>query len=397
MKTVLSIGAGPLQAPAIRKARALGFQVFAVDGNPRAVGAGDCDVFRAIDIKDQDACCRFAHEAGVDGVFTAATDVGVLTGAWIAEQLGLAGLRYATARRLKNKSSVRTRWAEAGVTNDFRFVEIDDLTKAVLLCRNVGFPLIVKPVDGSGSKGVRRVDRVEEVESAVSEALNHSQVRRAMAESFVEGSEYGVESFVIGSVPHVLAVMKKTMTKPPVYAELGHVCPSDLSPDIEMRLRAKVEQAIAALGIECGSVNMDVIVDRSGEVSIVDIGGRMGGNLIGSHIVPLSTGIDVLAAVVQAAVGQVPLLQPVHRRFIATRLLDFPPGVILDIKDLKAIQARPEVRDVVLTVEPGSTVRPYVTNQDACGYVVVEGSSIVDAEQLAREVRDVVQTHFVMG
>lgn len=122
-------------------------------------------------------------------------------------------------------------------------------------------------------------------------------------EPFINGVEYGVESFVCNGEIHILAVMKKWMTKPPHYAELGHAVPSGLPVEIENKIRGCVAKAIEVLEINFGSVNMDLLLTEEGSVHIVDIGARMGGNLIGSHIIPMGTGVDYIGNIVRASVG----------------------------------------------------------------------------------------------
>ena len=107
MKKLLVIGAGFLQQFVIRKAKQLGYYTIAVDGNPHAVGFADADEYGVVDIVDEQAVCAFAKEHTVDGVLTAATDYGVLSAAYTAQELGLPGIRYAAAKRIKNKYEVR--------------------------------------------------------------------------------------------------------------------------------------------------------------------------------------------------------------------------------------------------------------------------------------------------
>ena len=151
---------------------------------------------------------------------------------------------------------------------------------------------MMKPVDGSGSRGASKVEKAEDFAKAAEFAMSGSITHRAVAEPFIDGKEYGVESFVDNGEIHVLAVMQKDMTKPPYYAELGHAIPSGLSDEVEAKVKTCVYRAICALGINHGSVNMDLLITKAGNVHIVDIGARMGGNLIGSHIIPAGTGIE---------------------------------------------------------------------------------------------------------
>src|SRR5699024_5180333 len=154
------------------------------------------------------------------------------------------------------------------------------------------------PSDGSGSKAARRVNSNLELKDACNDAIQSSLIGKALIEDFISGNEYGVESYVYNGKVHVLGVMGKYMTNPPNYAELGHYIPSRLA--IENKVNRIAKKAIEVLGVNFGGVNMDILVTKDNRICIVDIGGRMGGNLIGSHIIPKGTGIDYLDLLVRA-------------------------------------------------------------------------------------------------
>lgn len=128
------------------------------------------------------------------------------------------------------------------------------------------------------------------------------------------------------------------MTQPPFYAELGHAIPSGLSPELEIKVKNCVKKALIALGVNHGSVNMDLLITDSGEVHIIDIGARMGGNLIGSHIIPMGTGIDYMGNMIRAAVGDKTSWGPASKAEpVATKLLALTPGIVKKLPDLEKI------------------------------------------------------------
>ena len=126
----------------------------------------------------------------------------------------------------------------------------------------------------------------------IQEVINGSFNGRALIETFIEGQEYGIESFVYNGKVHILAIMKKNMTNLPYRSELGHSTPSELPREIESKIEEIVSRLIREIGIKNGPVNMDMILSKENEPYIVDVGARMGGNAITSHIVPQSKGID---------------------------------------------------------------------------------------------------------
>lgn len=388
MKRLLVIGAGFLQTFVIKKAKELGYYVVVVDGNPHAEGFEFADTYRCIDIVDEETCLHFAKKEQIDGVLTAATDYGVLTASYIAENMDIPGLKYKTAQLIKNKYLVRKMLYENKVDDTEQAYEITEDTDIVTLASLLTYPIMIKPCDGSGSRGVSRVDHPAEVLKACKCAMDSSITHKAEIESFINGKEYGVESLVVNGEIHVLAVMKKNMTKPPYYAELGHAIPCGLSSEMEVRIRAIVKKAIAVLGIDHGSVNMDLLITETGKIHIIDIGARMGGNLIGSHIVPYGTGIDYMGNMIRNAIGDsVNLVSLGVGNNVVTRLLALKPGRILKIPDIQNIAQKYGV-EIYHHMHVDDVINEYHSNLDGYGYIVSKDDDFDKAETKAEQALD---------
>ena len=224
MKSLLMLGGGFLQCYVIKKAKQLGYRVLVLDAASNAMGFKLADDYAVINIVDEDACLKYAKEHNVDGVLTAATDFSVLTMSRIAQEMGLPGINYEAAKRIKNKAAVRKCLFDAKADDTGYSFEINSLKEASKILPHVKFPVMMKPCDGSGSRGASRVDRAEDFEEACKFAMNGSITHRAVAEPFVVGKEYGVESFVDKGEIHVLGIMQKEMTLPPFYAPTTAFC-----------------------------------------------------------------------------------------------------------------------------------------------------------------------------
>lgn len=384
------LGGGFLQKYVIRKAKTLGYYVLCLDADPNAVGFAIADEHAVINIVDEEACLAYARDKQVDGVLTAATDFSVLTMSRIAEELHLPGINYQSAKVIKNKALVRKRLFEANADDTGISYEIDSVDDIADILPKIKFPVMMKPVDGSGSRGASKVEKTEDFVKAAVFAMNGSITHRAVAEPFIEGKEYGVESFVDNGVIHVLGVMQKDMTLPPYYAELGHAIPSGLTPELETKVKLCVYRAIFALGVNHGSVNMDLLITNEGNVHIVDVGARMGGNLIGSHIIPMGTGIDYMGNMIRAAVGDATNWKPEWQpKPVATKLLALTPGIIKKLPNFDQIAAEYNVQ-IEHHLHVGDTITPYRTNLDGCGYVVAHDIDVELSIALASEVRNII-------
>lgn len=385
MKKILIIGAGFLQDFVICKARMMGYETYTVDADPNAVGFKHADHHSVINIVDEKACLAYAREHQIDGVLTAATDYGVLTAAFIAQDMGIPGLKYEVAQLIKNKYKVRKCLYENHVDDTEQAYEVYEDTNIEQLAEKLTYPVMVKPCDGSGSRGASRVDKADDLKQACEYAMAGSITRRAEIETFIKGKEYGAESLVVNGEVHVLGVMQKWMTEPPYYAELGHSIPNDLKPDVEAKVRMCVKKAIKALNINFGSINMDMLITEDGKVYIIDIGARMGGNMIGPCIIPYGTGVDYMAAMIQNTVGDSVNLNAGEHGAVATKLLAFDAGVVKMLPDMKKVETQYGV-EIYHHMEVGMKVNEYHTNLDGCGYIVAKAETREKAVEKAEKV-----------
>lgn len=368
----------------------MGYYTLALDRNPDSVGFAYANGYRVIDIIDQEACLEFARENEIDGVITPATDYGVLSAAYIAQHMNLPGLDNHVAKAVKDKYVVRRTLWENKIDDISQFYEIDKIDKLQGIRSSLQYPLMVKPCDGSGSKAVRRVDDFGQLKIACDEAIQVSLVGKALIEDYIIGAEYGVESFVHHGQVYILGVMGKNMASPPDYAELGHYMPSNL--DIEEKVREVIKTAVKALKINFGSVNFDLLITKDKRVCIVDVGARMGGNLIGSHVIPLGSGIDYLENLVKAAVGDpVDLRQWRAGLNIATRLLALSPGRVVGLPNFVGIEQKYHAK-IYHLLNVGDVINQYHNNLDGCGYVIVTANTIEEAQQRAEKVRCIIDT-----
>lgn len=393
MKKILILGAGYLQQFAIKKAKELGYYVLAIDQNHDAVGFKYADEYKIINIIDEEACLEYAMDKDIDGVITVATDYGVLTSSYISQELNIPGLNYDSARIIKNKYLTRKVLYENNVDDISQFYEINAISELESIIFKIKYPVIVKPADGSGSKGIQRVGNKEELYNACQEALNISLIKKILIEDFIKGSEYGVESFVIDEEVHVLGTITKEMTSPPYYSELGHSMPSNLNN--EEYVKKIVKQAIKSLEINFGAVNMDVLITNDGRVCIVDVGARMGGNLIGSHLIPRALEYDYMANLIKASCSDsVVKPNPVVINSVATNLLALSPGKIKKIPDFKKISEEYNL-EIFFNKLEGDCINKYRNNLDGCGYILSSGGLSENLTSNIKKVKGIIDNEII--
>lgn len=300
-KKLAIIGASYLQKPLVEKCRELGVYSICFAWEEGAVCKELCDKFYPISIVDKDAILKVCREEGIDAVTTIASDVAVLTVNYVAEQMGLIGNPDKYSQTATNKYLMRQCFMENGVPSP-KFCLTDG--EGPMAISTFRFPVIVKPTDRSGSRGVEKVEKQNDLQEAITRACKESFQQKAVIEEFVEGREISVESISFEGKHYVLQITDKVTTDAPFFVELEHHQPSTLPVDIKSRVKAIVLNALTALHIQYGASHAELKITKDGDIRVIEIGARMGGDFIGSDLVKLSTGYDFLKGVIDVAFGE---------------------------------------------------------------------------------------------
>ena len=308
MKKLAVIGANEFQEPLIRRAKELGFETHVFAWAAGDVGEAAADVFHPISIVEKEEIWQVCRELGVAACCSIGSDLATHTVNYVQRRLGNPCNPERTDLVATNKYEMRRALLAAGVPCP-RFLLAEDAPAPEALA-GMTWPLIVKPTDRSGSRGIYKVADYEALNAAVPAAAAQSFEKRAVIEEFLEGDEYSAEGVSFAGEHHILALTKKYTTGAPHFIETGHAEPADISRDVRDRLEADIRRALDALGIAYGASHTEFKLSPDGAARIIEIGARMGGDCIGSDLVYLSTGVDFVAAVIDAALGREPDLTP---------------------------------------------------------------------------------------
>lgn len=299
-ETVAVVGASYLQRPLVEKAKEMGLRVLCFAWAEGAVCKNICDVFYPISIVDKENILDVCRKENINGVCTIASDVAAPTVAYVAEKMGLKGNSYDSALKAHDKMYMRVAFSEHGIPcpKFWQVKSIDDIRKEEL-----AFPLIVKPVDRSGSLGVTKVESVENLNAAIKCACENSFRKAAIVEQFVYGREVSVEFISYDGIHYPLAITDKVTTGAPHFVEIAHHQPSTLPSETKERLYSITKNALDALDVTNGASHSEYKITEDGEIFIIETGARMGGDFIGSDLVRLSTGYDFVKGVIEVALG----------------------------------------------------------------------------------------------
>lgn len=390
---LLVLAAGPLQLPAIHVARRLGIEVIALDGDPSAPGLGLADSARVVNILDVEACLKVAREVRPDGVIHICSEVAMPALGAINDELCLKGPGRTTVMNATNKEAMRRAFAAAGAPSP-RCHGICTEAEALSAARDFVGPVIVKPARNSGSRGVSRVDDPRDesaVVAAFRRAFTESRDPAAVIEEFIDGPEFSVEILVWHGVERVLAVTDKQTTGSPYFVETGHSQPTRLPAAARQKVVVAALQGVRALGITWSAAHAEVKLSPTGPF-LVEIGARLGGDFITTELVPRSTGIDMVAAAVRLALGEVPDLTPLHLpQGAAIRYLRPKPGRVRTILGAVEAASMPGVRVVNVSVKAGDIVPPITSSLSRVGHVIAEGRNVEEAVDNAEAARNAIR------
>lgn len=309
-----------MQQPLVERAKEMGLRTICFAWPEGAVCKDLCDTFYPVSITQKEEILRICRKEQIDGVCTIASDVAAPTVAYVAEQMGLTGNSYEASVKAHDKHRMREALVAAGVDCPaFRVVNgLEDERMRGLgdeRMRGLELPLIVKPTDRSGSLAVTKVTKEEELEPAVKKALEVSLAHEAMIEEYIEGREISVEMISCRGIHYALQITDKVTTGAPHFVELAHHQPADLSPEMREHIFAITRKALDALGLTEGASHSEYKITTGGRIVVMEIGGRMGGDFIGSDLVRLSTGYDFVEGVIRVALGEIihPEPKPIGR------------------------------------------------------------------------------------
>lgn len=300
-KKLAILGASYLQVPLILKAKSLGLETHCFSWEEGAVAKDVVDYFYPISVTEKELILQKCQEIGVNGILTIASDLPVPTIAYVAEKMSLNGNSQRSAFISTNKSAMRMAFATRNLPIPLFFSE-----KEISKKEEIPFPLIVKPTDRSGSRGIKIVHSKDELNEAIRNAKNISLTKEVIIESFIEGREISVETISYKGKHKIVAYTDKVTTGPPHFVELEHHQPANLSESLKKEVDKITLESLDALEITNGASHVELMITNDNKVFIIEVGARMGGDFIGSHLVELSTGVDYLKAAIDVTLDNAP-------------------------------------------------------------------------------------------
>ena len=371
------VGASVLQLPAILKAKEIGLHVAVVDYNQEAIGIPHADKFYDASTMDEDAVLAAAEEYQPDGIMTLATDMPMRGVAKASDKLHLHSINYVTALKATDKSLMIKAFKQFDVPSPWYF-DIASFDELKTLEGKVDFPCIIKPTDNAGSHGVAKVNDFKELLENYEYAHSCSRHGEVIVEEYLEGPEVSVEVMVVNGKVNILQITDKITTEAPHFVEMGHTQPSRLPDSIQEAICQVATMACLSVGIDKGPAHVEMKVTKRGPV-MIELGARMGGDNITTHLVPLSTGIDMVGSTIKVALGEEPDITPTLHCGSAIRYFDVPFGSIKAIENVEEAKHISGVKQITFTKKVGEESTPIQCSNDRIGFVIAQGRSAEEA------------------
>lgn len=385
-KKLMILGAGIYQVPLINTAKRLGIETIVVSIPGNYPGFALADKVYYENTVDEEKVLEIAKAEAIDGIITTGTDVCVGTIGRVCDELGLYGLSHEAAEVAVNKRLMKEKYEEYGVrTARFRKVFFTDPDMPATV-KALQYPLIFKSVDSSGSRGIIRVDKEEDFQSAAAYVKENTRKDYFLIEEFIEGEEFGAQAFVYkGKVafilPHGDYVFHGDTGVP-----IGHFAPYQLSEEAIADAKLQLTKAVEAMGLDNCAINADFIM-KDGKTYVLELGGRCGATCL-AELTSIYYGFDYYEKIIQAAMGEDPDFD-INSHAIPNAsylLMSDQDGIIKEQLNETADDDR--IVEVQFDYQPGDEVHAFRVGPHRLGHIITKGASLEEAQEVLMKARE---------
>ena len=397
MKTLLILGAGVEQIPAIKMAKKMGLRVVVSDRNPNAPGFEYADEhFIASTMNAEEsasAAVSFSKTHKIDGVIAIATDC-PLTVAYIANRLNIPGISIKTAKLASNKLLMKNQFKKDAIPIPW-FKEINLFADLKTAIKKRGFPLIIKPIDSRGARGVLLLKDGINLEWAYETSKNESPTKKVMIEEFLRGAQISTESIIIKGNAFTVGYSDRNYefleTFSPYIIENGGQLPAILSEKQKIQINTLLAKASRSLGIKTGTIKGDIVMTKDGP-KVIEIAARLSGGYFCSNIIPLSTGVDFLKYAIKLSLGE-PVntkeLMPKYNKGVAQRFFFPKEGIVKSLSGADKVKRLHYIIMLGIYVKIGDRVQKITDHTKRAGFLIAVGKT---REEAVRHVEEAVKT-----
>ena len=392
-KSVLVFGVGELQISIITRAKAMGLFVVGIDPFEDAVAKDYCDAFEVVGGQDFEGTVAVAKKYNVSAIVTAATDKPLVMMARVAKELKLPFYSKETAEWSTDKYQMKARFIEDGVPcAQGRLIRTADEAK------DLYFPVICKPRDNSGSRGVKLCRDLQELQECIDEALQYSKLNTVLVEEFIEGREFSIEGLHYDGKSEVIQFTEKKTTEFPYNVELGHKQPANLTDEQRDAIREIVSKIGAALKFENCPSHTELKVNDRG-IFVIETSPRLGGDYITSTLTPLSTGINLEDQLLHIALGEkVNTISGRVNKASGVCFFSYPEGEVKAISsEISEVAKLPHIHDFELKLKVGDHINQITSSLNRYGQFIVDGDTREEVDELIDKYEGIIKEYITIA
>jgi biotin carboxylase len=395
---LLAVGAGAEQLPFIQKAKDMGYYVITCDMNPVAEGAKYADVFYNVDIKDVESVLGIAANEKIQGIIPAPIGRNLNTIGLINDALNLLGPSFFSCSVCTNKAIFNHLLANNGIksTNFLYYKKFENKRPDLNTLR---FPIVVKPINGSGSKGVILIKDALSFENFMETNKQNEYYKEGiLIEEYQYGRSFGIDFLVKNGKISFLFLREKEMGKLPYLVEYGYYGPALLSEENQKKIHDTLQDCVSVIKLENGCGHADIILTERNEVFIVELAPRPSGLLLSSYMVEAATGVDFAAECIKIITsGKQEWFKPTPKKsisFYAIRFITPKEGVLIKKPNHKKEQT-PNIVDVCTPLKVGDqiTLPKNIADLIRNGYFIAKSDSLAHLKIVTDNFNNLFETH----
>lgn len=379
-KKIMIMGAGIYQVPLIKKAKEMGLETLVVSVAGKYPGIPLADHFYEVDTRNKEAVLTIAMQEEIAAICTSGTDVAVKTIGYVNEKMGLTGISYQAACLVTDKADMKSAFRTYGVSTA-AFERVSHESDAAAAAEKIGYPVMVKAVDSSGSRGIKKVKNEQELIAAYAEAKKVTRKDYILIEEYIDACEIGVDGYVgDGKIEIVLPHTKYTYSVDGVTIPSGHSFPYEADAKLQTEIEKQITLAAQALGLRNCPFNADVFV-KDDKVWIIEMGGRTGATCI-PELISIYEGYDWYEKIIHAALGETmdfpkgektPCMAKLLFSDVNGRIAELDENILSKVKEQNMI--------VHLDYKVGDHVDAVHNGTDRIGHIIMTKSAESDMDE----------------
>ena len=335
MKKIMILGANNFLVPLIKTSKRLGFWTIVASPNEKEPGFEYADEKVIVDLCDKNAVLEAAQKLKIDGIISDQAETPVRTQAFVANKMGLPGIGEDKAELFTNKYLMREKCREIGI-DTIKYKLVDNVNDAAKFYEQIGKPMIMKPIDSAGSRGVVKIEAVQTIYDQFDYSKDASKTGKVIIEEYIPGKELLIDGVVFNGIYQTLICGEYIKCNVPgVFSEYMGKYPAEITDNQLNEVNKLVKKIIEGFGLPWGRTHTEVKINDNG-IWLMETAARGGGRYISSGIVPMKTDFDSCEFLLKACVGEIPVVHK-NNKSCGYVSLFLPKGEVISVEGLQEV------------------------------------------------------------